>query len=80
MLNARHDGVIPRRFTEELWQALGKPPLRWLPTGHATAFLCGGVIVREVLGAMGLPVAAPAEAAGRRLAPVPARSEATMAA
>ncbi len=63
MLNARYDLLIPRRFTEELWHALGEPPLHWLPAGHVTAFFLRRTIVTEILSAMGLP--RPAEAPRR---------------
>jgi hypothetical protein len=65
MLNALYDRLIPRRFTQELWQALGQPPIRWLPAGHITAFLFRQTIVGEVLGAMGLPRLLPASRRSR---------------
>jgi len=34
MINASHDLVVPRECTEALWHALGRPGIRWLPTGH----------------------------------------------
>jgi hypothetical protein len=37
--NAPYDQVVPRRFTDEPWQALGQPAIRWLAAGHITAFL-----------------------------------------
>lgn len=60
MLNARYDRLVPLRFTEALWRALGSPPIRWLPAGHITAFFYRRTILTEVLGAMGLPRPAPA--------------------
>jgi dienelactone hydrolase len=54
MVNARYDQVIPRRYTEELWHALGQPMIRWLAAGHITAFLFRHVIVDEVLRAIGV--------------------------
>ncbi|QGJ70224.1 Abhydrolase domain-containing 18 [Planctomycetales bacterium 10988] len=39
MLNARYDEIIPPPCTEALWQAAGKPPIEWWPTGHITAGL-----------------------------------------
>jgi dienelactone hydrolase len=60
MLNARYDLCVPLRFTQELWQALGQPPIRWLPAGHITGFLFRPTIVAEVLGALGLPRPQPA--------------------
>ncbi|HEY2584633.1 MAG TPA: alpha/beta hydrolase family protein [Tepidisphaeraceae bacterium] len=37
MINARRDEVIPNDCTLALWQAIGKPTLLWLPSGHYTA-------------------------------------------
>jgi dienelactone hydrolase len=34
MINAAQDEVIPKSCTEALWQAIAKPTLLWLPTGH----------------------------------------------
>jgi hypothetical protein len=55
MLNAQYDLCVPLRFTLALWQALGEPPIRWLPAGHITGFLYRDTIVAEVLAALGLP-------------------------
>jgi dienelactone hydrolase len=37
MFNASRDEVIPRRCTDSLWQAFGKPPIIWYEAGHYTA-------------------------------------------
>lgn len=37
MINARNDEVIPRECTMALWQAIGKPQLLWVPSGHYSA-------------------------------------------
>jgi dienelactone hydrolase len=58
MVNARYDRLVPPRFTEALWEALGRPAIRWLPAGHITAFLFRRTIVAEVLAGMGLPTPA----------------------
>ncbi len=55
MLAARYDGLIPPRFTLALWQALGGPPLDWLPSGHVTAFLFRAAFLRAVLSTAGCP-------------------------
>ncbi|HEV8673457.1 MAG TPA: hypothetical protein VGX21_05375 [Methylomirabilota bacterium] len=60
MLNAQYDLCVPLRFTRALWQALGEPPICWLPAGHITGFLFRGTIVAEVLKAMGLAIPVPA--------------------
>jgi dienelactone hydrolase len=75
MLNARYDRLVPQRFTQELWEALRRPPIHWLPAGHITAFLYRRTILSEVLHAMGLP--RPVETARRFAIRIPAapRSE-----
>jgi dienelactone hydrolase len=60
MLNAMYDLCVPPRYTHELWQALGQPPIRWLPAGHITGFFFRPTIVAEVLAALGLPRPEPA--------------------
>jgi dienelactone hydrolase len=37
MLNASHDEVIPKKCTEALWQAFGRPPILWYDAGHYSA-------------------------------------------
>jgi len=37
MINASRDEVIPHECTMQLWQAIGKPELLWLPSGHYSA-------------------------------------------
>jgi dienelactone hydrolase len=61
MVNAQYDLLVPRAFTDELWHALGSPPIRWLPAGHITAFLFRQTMVSEILAATGVraPVAGP---------------------
>jgi hypothetical protein len=39
MFTALFDRVVPRRCAEKLWQALGKPEVRYFPLGHYSAFL-----------------------------------------
>ncbi len=34
MINGYFDGVIQRRFSQELWEHLGEPALTYLPAGH----------------------------------------------
>lgn len=38
MLAGRYDEIVPPKFTVELWEALGRPPLRWYPCAHYSAF------------------------------------------
>jgi dienelactone hydrolase len=37
MINASKDEVIPKDCTVALWNAIGKPTLLWVPSGHYTA-------------------------------------------
>lgn len=39
MINALWDKYIPRETVTELWQACGKPALKWIPSGHASIWL-----------------------------------------
>jgi dienelactone hydrolase len=39
MLNASHDEVIPKKCTDSLWKALGKPEIVWFDSGHYSAIL-----------------------------------------
>jgi dienelactone hydrolase len=39
MINALFDEMIPRVATLELWEACGKPPIRWYPATHASIWL-----------------------------------------
>ncbi len=34
MINATGDTTVPRRNTEALWEALGRPAIHWYPAGH----------------------------------------------
>lgn len=37
MVSARFDSVMPREFSDKLWEALGRPERILLPTGHGTS-------------------------------------------
>ena len=37
MLNATFDRTVPRECTDRLWEALGRPPIFWMPAGHETS-------------------------------------------
>ena len=45
MIAGRFDEIVPPKFTLELWQALGRPPLRWYPCAHYSAFFFLGDMV-----------------------------------
>jgi hypothetical protein len=36
MINAKYDKYIPVEAATDLWQAIGKPDIKWYPTGHVT--------------------------------------------
>jgi len=38
MINAKYDEAIPNRDTLALWNALGKPPIVWVESGHYVPF------------------------------------------
>ena len=44
MINAHFDTSIPHANTIELWKALGKPQLIWIPTGHFVSFFEMGYV------------------------------------
>lgn len=44
MINAFFDTAIPRKSTEELWQALGRPKIIWIPSGHYTSLFTMGYV------------------------------------
>jgi dienelactone hydrolase len=50
MMNAVRDKYIPRDSALDLWQAAGKPNIRWFPTGHSSIWLFYPVIQRQTLG------------------------------
>jgi hypothetical protein len=39
MLNALWDEMIPRVATIDLWEAYGKPIIKWYPATHASIWL-----------------------------------------
>jgi hypothetical protein len=39
MINAIWDEMIPRVASKDLWEAVGKPTIRWYPTTHASLWL-----------------------------------------
>ncbi len=49
MMNAVRDKYIPRDSALALWQAAGKPTIRWFPTGHSSIWLFYPVIQRQTL-------------------------------
>jgi dienelactone hydrolase len=39
MLNASFDEMIPKAATLDLWEAYGKPPIKWYPATHASIWM-----------------------------------------
>lgn len=38
MMAGKYDEIVPPKFTLELWEALGRPPLCWFPCAHYSSF------------------------------------------
>ena len=53
MVNALWDESIPRQATIDLWEACGKPAIRWFPTTHASIWLLYPLIRRHILNFLG---------------------------
>lgn len=49
MINGHYDQVIPPKFTLQLWQSLGRPPIHWYPCAHISFFLFLKGIVRDII-------------------------------
>jgi dienelactone hydrolase len=47
MMAGKFDEIVPPKFTLELWEALGRPPLRWFPCAHYSSFFFLPSIVDE---------------------------------
>jgi hypothetical protein len=48
LLNALWDEYIPREATLDLWEASGKPAIRWFPGTHTTFWLWYPFIRRKI--------------------------------
>lgn len=53
MINATLDERIPRQSTIDLWEASGKPGIKWLPGTHSSIWLLYPHIRREVCSFLG---------------------------
>jgi fermentation-respiration switch protein FrsA (DUF1100 family) len=49
MINATQDKYIAPDATLDLWQACGKPTIRWFPAGHSSIWLFYPAIQRQTL-------------------------------
>lgn len=49
MISAVFDRSIPRRNSDQLWEALGRPERLWLPLGHYTSYLFIPVVRAQAL-------------------------------
>jgi hypothetical protein len=48
MINALWDKYIPREAATELWQACGRPSIKWIPSGHTSIWLWYPTIRRTI--------------------------------
>jgi hypothetical protein len=48
MIQAARDLVIPPRDAQQLWEALGRPPIQWVDTNHVGLMLARGAVMRTV--------------------------------
>lgn len=49
MMNARWDEYFPMETVKEFWQACGRPKHKWLPSGHASAWIFYPLIRHHVV-------------------------------
>jgi dienelactone hydrolase len=49
MINGLYDEVMPGRFTMELWEALGRPRIKWYPCAHVTSVLFVKNIIKDMI-------------------------------
>jgi dienelactone hydrolase len=47
MMAGLYDEIVLPKFTLELWEALGRPPIRWYPCAHYSSFFFLGAMVDE---------------------------------
>ena len=48
MINGKHDEIVPPHLTVKIWEALGKPTIKWYPCAHYSSMLFMGSIIRDV--------------------------------
>jgi len=49
MINGLYDEVVPIRYTNELWEALGRPKIRWYPCAHVSVVLFVKRLVKDMV-------------------------------
>lgn len=49
MMAGKFDEIVLPKFTLELWEALGRPPLRWYPCAHYSSFFFLSSVVDEAV-------------------------------
>lgn len=49
MLNARRDEIVPTESTDALWEALGRPRIKWFDTGHYGTALHILMVMNDIL-------------------------------
>jgi dienelactone hydrolase len=47
MMAGKFDQIVPPKFTVELWEALGRPPIKWFPCAHYSSFFFLRSMVNE---------------------------------
>ncbi|MCF6153828.1 MAG: abhydrolase domain-containing 18 [Candidatus Brocadia sp.] len=49
MINGLYDEAVPVKFTTELWEALGRPKIRWYPCAHASMVFFAKSIIKDII-------------------------------
>ncbi len=49
MMNGLYDEVIPTRFTNELWETLGRPKIKWYPCAHLNIIFFMKSIIKDMI-------------------------------
>lgn len=48
MINGKYDEIVPPHLTTRLWEALGKPKIKWYPCAHYSSVFFIGSIIKDV--------------------------------
>lgn len=49
MINGLYDEVMPVRYTTELWEALGRPKIKWYPCAHVSIAFFVRSIIKDMI-------------------------------